>query len=107
MRNQNVDAHVPFVTSNEQGIFYVRLENALGVVLEFLHVADDADAPAATQISWLANPNGLFVALLTLVGDDLAIIVWEYESHRYEVVYFSIELSQLLYDSGQIVFRAD
>lgn len=105
--NQHVYAHVPLVPADEQRVTEVLLKDALMLVLQLVHVIDNCDSASPAHISWLADPEGALVALLVLVGYDLAVVVGEDERQRRKVKDLTVQLSQLLEHASQIVLRTN
>lgn len=79
MRDQYINAHVPFDPSNEQGLGDVLLDYALLCVLQFHHIVDQGDASAFRTVCRLTDPFLVFVTvecvhkLIVLVGQDVGL----------------------------------
>jgi len=73
--NADVEAHVPLVSSDQQRLTDVLLEDTLLFVLEVVHVFDYLDAPPPTQVRGLAYPELVLVAVHVLVLNYLPVLV--------------------------------
>ena len=79
MRDQHINAHVPFDPSNEQGLGDVLLDYALLGILQFHHIVDKSNASAFRTICRLTDPLLVFVTvegvhkLIVLVGQDVGL----------------------------------
>ena len=56
---ENVDPHVPFVASDEEGIREVSLEDTGRVIVELADVCEEEDASASTGVFGFTDPNFL------------------------------------------------
>ncbi len=85
----------------------VFLQYGLLIIFEILHLIQDKNTSSSTKIRGLANPNAVLVAIFVIIADELFVFVRHNECQWRKVIDLSIQLFGFLYQSGQVVFRAN